>query len=388
MATILVIDDDITIQLTLKRILQKQGYEVEIASDGEAGLERAIALQPAAIVCDWMMPGMKGPEVCQRVRERPELSASFFILLTAFDSVEEIVRGLDAGADDFLTKPPDIAELKARIRTGCRSFELKRALQLKTQELDVGLRATADYVRSLLPSPFSGNNLSFNWEWLPSARLGGNGIFCRWLNDDAFVFGLLDVVQTGIGSALQAAQLMTTLQSEPIQGTDFSPPEQVLATLAKQLRESTNGCNQAAFSIWYGVYCPSQQTVTYASAGDITAVLVNSRDRVTQLASQQPEIGHLSAEQPSSGEAIGTGFIQDSHPLKSGNTLYLLSNGLTKIEQSLESWEEGKYVQLLADTHAQNNRDDMLSTVVENVRRKLGLEFFEEDVSLVRVRVS
>ena len=154
MATILVIDDDITIQLTLKRILQKQGYEVVIASDGEAGLEQAIALQPAAIVCDWMMPGMKGPEVCQRVKERPELSASFFILLTAFDSVEDIVRGLDAGADDFLTKPPEIAELKARIRTGCRSFELKRALQLKTQELDIGLRATADYVRSLLPPPF------------------------------------------------------------------------------------------------------------------------------------------------------------------------------------------------------------------------------------------
>ncbi|MGK7910707.1 MAG: response regulator transcription factor, partial [Synechococcus sp.] len=79
MATILVIDDDITIQLTLKRILLKQGYEVEIASDGEAGLEKAIALTPAVVVCDWMMPGMKGPEVCHRVRDCPKLSATFFI---------------------------------------------------------------------------------------------------------------------------------------------------------------------------------------------------------------------------------------------------------------------------------------------------------------------
>ena len=399
MATILVNDDDITIQLTLKRILLKQGYEVDIASDGETGLEKALALQPDVIVCDWMMPGMKGPEVCQRVREYPELAATFFILLTAFDSVEDIVRGLDAGADDFLTKPPEIAELKARIRTGCRSFELTRALQLKTQELDVGLRATAEYLRSLLPPPCNTTAVSFSSEWRPSPQLGGSCIFGHWLNEDVFAFGLLETVQRGIDAALQIARLVTSIRSAQLEDTDYTQPDRVLAALDRQIQEQSADCERA-FSIWYGTFRPSNTTLTYCSAGNVKAVVVNSRGRVTQLAGHRPTLRDVSTatappeEQQDSAPISCAEFKPVNRPLKSGNTLYLLNSGLAAVAQSSQDESEG--IQWLLNAESQTKGDRILTIAMENLRtirvdqfndaRSKG-DTFDSDVALVRVRV-
>lgn len=394
MASILVIDDDITIQLTLKRILLKQEYEVDIASDGETGLEKAIALTPAVIVCDWMMPGMKGPEVCQRVREIPELSATFFILLTAFDSVDDIVRGLNAGADDFLTKPPEIAELKARIRTGVRSFELKRALQLKTQELDVGLRATEDYVRSLLPQQCSNHAVSFCWEWHPCLQLGGTGMFGRWLTDDMLVFGLLDVAHQGIDAALQIAQLVTAIQCAQIADTDLAQPDRAIVALQQYIQTQSQAAQQK-FGIWYGTFSPSEKQVTFASTGTIQAVAVNSRGKVTQLTDRRSQptepstVKHKSLNRLSSTTDNAT-YKLANHPLKSGNTLYLMNSSVC---ESFTSQADSEDIQWLLDAEAQAKEEDgtsdegVLPIAVDNLRKQLDADGVDGDVSLVRLRV-
>ncbi len=396
MATILVIDDDITIQLTLKRILLKQGYDVDIASDGETGLKAAIAQQPAVILCDWMMPGMKGPEVCQRVRDYPELNATFFILLTAFDSVEDIVRGLDAGADDFLTKPPDIAELKARIRTGCRSFELKRALQLKTQELDVGLRATAEYLRSLLPPPCKHNKISFSREWHPCLHLDGTGIFGHWLDEDTFAFGLLEAAHTGIDAALEVARAIASLHTVQMDDTGHAQPDRILAALEQQLQERSP---EGALSIWYGIFCPSDKTLTYCSAGNTVAVVVNSRGRVTPLANQRPArraastVTDSSLEPMDASQTGGTEFTSERRPLKSGHTLYLLNSSIVRGSQPFQA----ERIRWLLDAESQTKGDRVLTVAVENLRRTLGSntgtiaphtsQTLDTDIALVRVRV-
>lgn len=372
MSRILVIDDDITIQLTLKRILQKQGYEVAIAADGQEGLERAIALRPAVILCDWMMPGMKGPEVCQRIKELPELFATFFILLTAFDGVEDIVRGLDAGADDFLTKPPDIAELKARIRSGCRSHELKQELQGKTRALEVGLSETADYVRSLFPAPLSGD-LAFSWEFLPSARLGGNGLQGYWLDEDTFVVFMLDVTGVGIGTALQAAKVMMALKFQQLADTDFSQPARVLSALNRYLQ--VDGGDRAC-SIWYGVYCPSRSTLTYASGGHPPALLVDDRDNIYRLGMQFEAVGLVD-------EVL---YVQETHELAPGNWLYLFSCGILSAERQLEGWGLDEWSDQLGKLHQQESGDCTLPSLLERVRQRRGGVGFDDDASLLQLR--
>ena len=214
--------------------------------------------------------------------------------------------------------------------------------------------------------------------------MGGNGIFGHWLNDNTFIFGLLDVTHSGIGSALQAAQLMTAIQSHQLEGTDLSQSDRVLAALDRHVRAQSHGCSRA-FSIWYGVYCPSKKKVVFSSAGNVTAALVNSRGRVTRLTSLQPKIGELSTGQSESKEETSAEFTPASHPLKSGNTLYLFSSGLATAKQSSLCADE--CIQLLLDSDSRNGSDDILPEAVKNVCSQLGIETFEDDVSLVRLRV-
>ncbi|MBP0001601.1 MAG: response regulator [Cyanobacteria bacterium SID2] len=134
-AKLLVIEDDATTRLLLRKILQKEGYDVTLARDGLEGFDKALELHPALILSDWMMPGIDGMEVCRRVRSCPEIAATFLILLSSRETVADRVEGLDAGADEFLSKPIDPNELKARVRAGLRQYELTRELSVANSNL-------------------------------------------------------------------------------------------------------------------------------------------------------------------------------------------------------------------------------------------------------------
>ena len=113
---ILVVEDDAAILRVLQLELEHEGYEVEVARDGLAGLEKALK-EPDLVILDLMLPKMDGLEVCSRVRSK---SAVPIIMLTAKDRIPDRVAGLDTGADDYLTKPFSIDELLARIRARLR----------------------------------------------------------------------------------------------------------------------------------------------------------------------------------------------------------------------------------------------------------------------------
>ncbi|HIK10372.1 MAG TPA: response regulator [Oscillatoriaceae cyanobacterium M33_DOE_052] len=132
MAKILVIDDDITIQLVLQHLLQEEGHEVVIAREGKDGIRKAREWHPDGIICDWMMPSLDGLEVCRQVKAIPDLATTFFILLTAREEVDDLVKGLDAGADEFLSKPVEAEKLLARMRAGLRSRTLTQQLSQKS----------------------------------------------------------------------------------------------------------------------------------------------------------------------------------------------------------------------------------------------------------------
>src|SRR5437868_4166688 len=113
---ILVVDDERAVRESLRRALELEGYDVELAPDGRAALERLEAddVQPDAVILDVLMPGMDGLEVCRRLRKSG--SSVPVLMLTARDEVESRVAGLDAGADDYVTKPFALEELLARMR--------------------------------------------------------------------------------------------------------------------------------------------------------------------------------------------------------------------------------------------------------------------------------
>ena len=109
MSIILIVDDDATARETLIAMLEGEQYDLQAAKDGFQALHLLEELQPDLILLDVMMPGMDGYEVCRRIRAMPELAEVPIILLTALDDRASLVRGIEAGADDFLSKPADVA---------------------------------------------------------------------------------------------------------------------------------------------------------------------------------------------------------------------------------------------------------------------------------------
>ncbi len=134
---ILVAEDDATSRSLLVALLSRWGYAVEAVEDGVAALERFRKPDPPNLaVLDWVMPRMDGIEVCQRLRQEGVVTPLYLVLLTARGEKTEIIRGLQAGANDYVTKPYDPDELRARIGVGQRVIELQEALAARLRELE------------------------------------------------------------------------------------------------------------------------------------------------------------------------------------------------------------------------------------------------------------
>ncbi len=132
----------------MERMLQHSGYDVITADNGlQAARELAKENGPRLALIDWMMPGLDGPGVCRKIRSRHDDSYVYMLLLTSKQSSEDIVMGLEAGADDYLTKPCHPAELKARLHTGRRILQLEDKLVEAREEMR--FKATHDALTSL-----------------------------------------------------------------------------------------------------------------------------------------------------------------------------------------------------------------------------------------------
>jgi len=134
---VLIGEDDPVSRRLLQAVSQKWGYDVICCADG---LETWSRLQdtdaPAMAVLDWVMPGLDGPEICQKVRQLARPEPTYIILLTAKGRSQDIVTGLEAGAHDYVTKPFDLEALRARLQTGVRTLELQRSLAHRVNELE------------------------------------------------------------------------------------------------------------------------------------------------------------------------------------------------------------------------------------------------------------
>lgn len=140
---ILVAEDDPVSRRMLEAFLVKWGYQVVTAANGSDALRILEAEDaPSLAVLDWMMPGLEGPQICRRVREHLDHPYVYILLLTARSQKDDLLRGLESGADDYLTKPFDAPELRARLHVGQRILDLQNGLIAARDELR--FRATHD----------------------------------------------------------------------------------------------------------------------------------------------------------------------------------------------------------------------------------------------------
>jgi two-component system cell cycle response regulator len=138
---ILVAEDDLISCRILQKNLGNWGYEVVLAKSGEEAWEALKDEDLRMAILDWMMPGMKGVEICKKLRHRKRSRYTYIILLSAKDRKQDIIAGLSSGADDYMTKPVNFLELKARLQTGKRIVDLEdKLLLIQSQLKDVASR--------------------------------------------------------------------------------------------------------------------------------------------------------------------------------------------------------------------------------------------------------
>jgi two-component system, OmpR family, manganese sensing response regulator len=142
---ILLVDDETELSDSLNRILLQEGYEIDIADNGATGMELALKNQYDLLILDWMLPQYSGLEICREVRSHSLTTPVLF--LTAKDTVDDRVDGLDAGADDYLVKPFELRELLARVRALLRRSSLDNinSDRLKVADLELDLENQVAY---------------------------------------------------------------------------------------------------------------------------------------------------------------------------------------------------------------------------------------------------
>ncbi|MEA5620307.1 SpoIIE family protein phosphatase [Cronbergia sp. UHCC 0137] len=376
MYQILVIDDDIAIQVLLKRMLEKQGYQVITASTGTEGILHTLACSPALIICDWMMPGLNGLEVCSRIKKDPNLSTTFFILLTSLDSVADRVKGLDAGADDFISKPIEQNELQARVRAGLRLHQLSRDLQTQKLLLETELKEAAEYVKSLLPPPLT-EPLIINSQFIPSRQLGGDCFDYFWLDCDYLAIYLLDTAGHGLRATLPSISVLNLLRSRALKGLNYYQPSHVLAALNETFQ--INYKNDKYFTIWYGVYNRVSRQLVYSSAGHPPAILISGEF------ADNTEVKLLKTPGMPVGMFPEAKYVDGFCQIELFSTLYIFSDGAYEINQPDGTlWSLDRFIQLLVSLqHSVKNELDYILNYLINLNSK---EAFEDDLSILQVK--
>lgn len=253
----MVVDDSKLQRRILGASLRKWGFNVVEAASGREALEKCKDRLPDLVLSDWVMPGMSGLQFCREFRALSETQYGYFILLTSKSEKAEVAKGLDSGADDFLSKPVDVDELRARIAAGERILEMQRELTDKnriiTDTLDE-LRRVYDLLdKDLLEAKklqqslirertrdFASGKLSLMLR--SSGHVGGDLVGFFPIGDDKLGLFGIDVSGHGISSALMTARLAGYLSATvPDQNVALTrnadgsyamrPPNQVISEL-------------------------------------------------------------------------------------------------------------------------------------------------------------
>jgi sigma-B regulation protein RsbU (phosphoserine phosphatase) len=319
---LLIVDNDQLSRDILSRNLKREGYAVETETDGVRALERLAEGKFDLVLWEVALPGLSGLELLTRIKKDGALQHIPVVLLSEQAETENVIRCIEAGAEDYLPKPFNPALLKARIR-GCmerktlRDQEQRLLATIKTQQerLTSEINEASAYLQSLLPAPVA-EPFAVDWRFLPCSELGGDAFGYRWIDDDHFALYLLDVCGHGVGAALLSVAALNVLRSGAMPGTDFRNSEQVLSAMNRAFPMEEH--NDRYFTLWYGVYQKSTRKLTYGSGGHPPALLVIPGEPAPKvLAAKGMMIGGMS----------GSRYVAQACEIPHGARLFLFCDG-------------------------------------------------------------
>jgi sigma-B regulation protein RsbU (phosphoserine phosphatase) len=282
MKKILLVEDALDTQYILSMTLQKYGYDVITADNGQAAwkiLQQQADIQ--LVLSDWMMPLMDGIQLCQAIRNKQDWhSYIYFILLTAKGDKDAVIQGMEAGADDFLLKPVNPNELRVRLNAGKRIIQLektlessKRKVQQAYDQISMDLESAANMQQALLPQPGRLGQIQFDWIFCPYRFVAGDMFNYFELNDTYLGFYQLDVAGHGVSSALLSFTVHHRIVNSLLLNNNIPiAPEQVVAALNEEFQNTLDNY----FTIIYGYINKYNGEICLTQAGHPKPILISN----------------------------------------------------------------------------------------------------------------
>ncbi len=325
---ILIAEDDPFNRDILARRVQRFGYQIETACNGLEAWEKLQSEAFDLVLLDMVMPEMEGYEVLQRMRADSRLHLIPVLMISGMDQESSIVRCIETGADDYLTKPLNPVFLKARIgacldkkRLRDREQRTHAALVESQRKLAEELAEAGRYVSCLLPQSLEHPDIRVDWHFQSCSQLGGDGFGYRWIDPAHWGFFLFDVCGHGVGAALLSISVLNLMRTLSLPNTDFRSPKSVLEALNLAFPMESN--NEQYFTFWYGVYCPATRKLSYGSAGHPAALCLEGAN-----------LSHLRTKGPPIGCMEGARFQEDVCILSKPSRLIVLSDGVYELEKT------------------------------------------------------
>lgn len=335
---VLIVDDEPVNRLVLSRMLHLWGHEPVPAADGAQAWEMMQSESFRLVITDWMMPEMDGIELTRRIRSSPLGGYTYVLLLTARSGVEALVEGIEAGADDFVTKPFQRDELRARLRAGERVLQLESDLAEHNRRLTSAyasarrdLEAAAAMQHALLPAPgLTLAGIRSAWRFLPASLVAGDVFNVHALDEHRASFYLLDVAGHGVPSAMLSFMLSKLLApgggadglvKRPVEQAPFwevTPPAELMGELNRRFQNDSETLQY--FTMVYGIVDSRRNVITLAQAGHPSPLLLRRGGAVERIGDSGFPVGMLPNLE----------WEQHEFPFAPGDRLFLYSDGVTE----------------------------------------------------------
>lgn len=399
---VLVVDDSRSQRRILMSYLSRFGYRVIEAATGAEALDICRSQDIDLVLSDWMMPGMSGLEFCEAFRALENKGYGYFILLTSKSEKGEVARGLEVGADDFLTKPVAATELRARVRVGERILNMERELVKKNHVVSETLEEISKLYDSLDRDLIEARGLQqslvrekqrdygaarLSLLLRPSGHVGGDLVGFFDINETQFGMFSIDVSGHGVASALMTARLASYLSGS-------SPDQNLAVAYAADRRLVPRSPAKAAEQI-NKIILEQMDTELYFT------MVLGAFDLTTGVATIV-QCGHPNpAVQRANGcvEFIGNGglpigLIPDaswddfSVTLQAGDRLLLASDGITECPDKAGNLLDEDGLTLLMDRNARLGGNAFFETLLWDLTEFSGDKEFTDDISGVLLEYS
>ncbi len=383
-SALLIVDDNEDNRYTLTRRLQREGYtNITSATDGQEALELLQKKKFDLVLLDVMMPGLNGYEVLERMRDDSRMRHVPVIMISALDEIESVIRCIELGAEDYLSKPFNPTLLRARVAASLEKKRLRDEIVDVLNQIESELQAARQIQMSMVPTEFfvptPDRPVEVHATLEPARRVGGDLYDFFWGEDGRMYFVVADVSDKGAPAALFMARtktmirLVATLYRLP-DGSSMEPHQ-----IIEKVNEGLSLENQQGMfvTVFLGILDPSNSTLSFTNAGHNPPYLLRNS-------------GGLSLLDGARGKPLGIRatftYQTESCKVAPGDGVFLYTDGITEaLNATNELFSEERLEDALRTLSAASARE-MVSGVMECVRTFVADAAQADDIAAMGLR--